>query len=401
MRLKPDTLAMTIMLALLAAIGPLSTDMYLPSLPAIARDLQATTAETQLTLSAFLIGFAMGQFVYGPISDRIGRRPVLLAGFVVFVLASAACAFASSVGVLTGARFVQALGASGPIVLARAIVRDLYDGPRAGKELSRMGAIMGVVPALAPILGGFLQGWFGWRANFVVTVVCGLGLGVAALMVLPETIPARSKAPLSLVSVLKGFGMLLKHPTYRVYIGLVGLAYAGLFGFISGSSFVLQGMYGLSELSYGLSFGFCVVGYITGTTLAQRFVGTRGLDRTIMVGVACLALGGVVMLGLVLAKVPSPLAIILPMTVYSAGVGLTLPPSQASAMTPFPERAGAASSLLGIFQMSFAALVGVALGHGLDREPWPLPFIIALMGVLALVLFVFSRQARANVRTRP
>ncbi|MFL5156950.1 MAG: MFS transporter, partial [Microvirga sp.] len=136
MRLRPDTLAMTVMLALLTALGPLSTVMYLPSLPAIARDLKATTAQTQLTLSAFLLGFAVGQFVYGPISDKVGRRPVLLAGLALFLLASVACTVAASVEMLTAARFVQALGASGPIVLARAMVRDLYEGPRAGKELS-------------------------------------------------------------------------------------------------------------------------------------------------------------------------------------------------------------------------------------------------------------------------
>jgi MFS transporter, DHA1 family, multidrug resistance protein len=296
---------------------------------------------------------------------------------------------------LTAARFVQALGASGPIVLARAMVRDLYEGPRAGKELSRMGAIMGLVPAVAPILGGVLQGLFGWRANFAATVLCGAALGGAVLIVLPETIPARSAAPLSLVSVLRGFGVLLRHKTYRIYVGLAAVSYAGLFAFISGSSFVLQGIYRLSELAFAFSFAFCVIGFITGTTLAQRLVGTRGLDRTIALGVACLATGGIVMLALVAAGVPSALAVILPMTIYTAGVGLTLPPAQASAMTPFPDRAGTASSLLGIFQMTFAALVGIGLGHALGNAAWPLPLIIAITGTGALALFHLSRRVRA------
>jgi MFS transporter, DHA1 family, multidrug resistance protein len=250
MRLKPDTLGMTVMLALLAALGPLSTDMYLPSLPAIARDLDATTAQTQLTLSAFLLGFALGQLVYGPASDRVGRRPVLLVGLAIFLAASAACAAATSIELLTAARFVQAVGAAGPIVLARAMVRDLYEGPRAGRELSRMAAIMGLVPALAPILGGILQGLFGWRANFAATVLFGFGLGAAAVVAIPETIPARMPGPLSFSAMLKSFATLLRHPTYRVYVGLAALAYGGLFAFISGSSFVLQGIYGLSELAF-------------------------------------------------------------------------------------------------------------------------------------------------------
>jgi DHA1 family bicyclomycin/chloramphenicol resistance-like MFS transporter len=395
MPLKPDTLGMTVMLALLAALGPLSTDMYLPSLPAIARELNATTAETQLTLSAFLFGFAVGQFVYGPISDKVGRRPVLLAGLAIFLAASAACTFAPTIGTLIAGRFLQATGAAGPIVLARAMVRDLYEGPRAGRELSRMGAIMGVVPALAPILGGVLQGLFGWRANFAATVLCGIGLGAAAFLAVPETLPSRTPGPLSFGAMLKSFVTLLRHPTFRVYVGLAGLSYGGLFAFISGSSFVLQGIYGLSEIAFALSFAFCVLGYIAGTLLAQRLVGLRGLDGTIALGVACLALGGVAMLALVLAGLTSPFAILLPMTLYAAGVGLALPPSQASAMTPFPERAGAASSLLGIFQMGFAALVGIAVGHALGAEAWPLAAAIAASGVLAFALFFLTRGARA------
>ncbi len=163
--LKPDTLALTVVLALLTALGPLSTDMYLPSLPAIAAGLNATTGQTQLTLSAFLLGFAAGQFFYGPISDRVGRKPVLLFGLGLFTLASLVCALSPNIETLIGARFLQALGASGPIVLGRAIVRDFYEGPRAGRELSRMGTIMGVVPALAPILGGIIERFFGWQAR--------------------------------------------------------------------------------------------------------------------------------------------------------------------------------------------------------------------------------------------
>jgi MFS transporter, DHA1 family, multidrug resistance protein len=310
--LKPDTFGLTVMLALLVALGPLSTDMYLPSLPAIARELEATTAQAQLTLSAFLLGFAVGQFVYGPVSDKVGRRPVLLAGLGIYLAASLACAFAPSIEALIAGRFLQAIGAAGPIVLARAMVRDLYEGPRAGRELSRIGAIMGLVPALAPILGGILQSLFGWRANFAATVLCGIGLGAAAFAALPETMRERSPGPLSFTAMLKGFGTLLRHPTYRVYVGLSGLSYGGLFAFISGSSFVLQGIYGLSEIAFALSFSFCVIGYISGTLLAQRLVGPRGLDGTIMIGVVCLALGGLAMLALVLLGLPWPFAVILP-----------------------------------------------------------------------------------------
>jgi MFS transporter, DHA1 family, multidrug resistance protein len=392
--LKPDTLALTAVLALLTALGPLSTDMYLPSLPAIAQDFRAGPAQTQLTLSVFLLGFAVGQFVYGPVSDKTGRRPVLLFGLGLFLLATLACAAAASIEALIAARFVQALGASGPIVLGRAMVRDLYDGARAGRELSRMGSIMGLVPAIAPILGGVLHEVFGWRSTFMASVLFGGALAAVVATRLPETIRAKSAAPLSFTAILRGFGTLLRHPSYRVYVGLSALAYGGLFAFISGSSFVLQGVYGLSELPCAFSFAFMVLGFIGGTFLAQRVLGPLGLDGTIRLGVTALALGGGTMLLLVGLGVRTSLAVTGPMAIYATGVGLTMPQAMAAAMMPFPERAGAASSLLGICQMTFAAVLGIGLGQALGASALPLPVAIAGTGCLALVLFLATGRVR-------
>jgi len=394
--LKPDTLALTVVLALLTALGPLSTDMYLPSLPAIAAGLGASTGQTQLTLSAFLLGFAAGQFFYGPISDRIGRKPVLLFGLGLFTLASLICAFAPNIETLIGARFLQALGASGPIVLGRAIVRDFYEGPRAGRELSRMGTIMGVVPAAAPILGGVIERFSGWRVTFGVMILFGIAMAAIVSLLMPESIRRKSDVPISFGSILRGFKILLGHAGYRTYVGLSMLTYGGLFAFISGSSFVLQKIYHLDELSFAFSFTFVVAGFITGTTLAQSLVGRSGLDGTIRLGVTCLALGGVTMLALVLAGVPSSLSISAPMAIYGVGVGLTMPQSMASALMPFPDRAGAASSLLGICQMTFAAIVGILLGRNLDASAIPLPATIATTGVLALALFLVTGRARGH-----
>ena len=395
MPLKPDTLAMTVVLALLTALGPLSTDMYLPSLPAIRADLGATTAGTQLTLSAFLLGFAVGQFVYGPVSDRVGRRPVLLFRLALFTLASLICTLAPSIETLVAARFVQAIGASGPIVLGRAIVRDLYEGARAGRELSRMSTIMGVVPAAAPIFGGLLYQAFGWRSNFAACIAFGVALAAVILTRMPETIPARSPIPVSFLAILRGFRSLLAHRSYPVYVAFSSLAYGGLFAFISGSSFVLQGFYGLSELAYAFSFSFMVIGFMAGTLLAQQVVWRLGLDGTIGLGVTALALGGVLMLALVALGVPSSLAVTGPMALYAVGVGLTMPQSMASAMGPFPDRAGAASSLLGLCQMTFAAILGIGLGLALGQAALPLPAAIAGSGAAAFALFQATKRRRA------
>ena len=394
--LKPDTLALTIVLALLTALGPLSTDMYLPSLPAIAAGLQASTGQTQMTLSAFLLGFAVGQFFYGPISDRVGRKPVLLFGLGLFSVASLVCALAPNIEILIAARFLQALGASGPIVLGRAIVRDFYEGPRAGRELSRMGTIMGIVPAVAPVLGGLIAQFYDWRVTFGVMLVCGVALAAIVLLRLPESLRAKSETPISFAAILRGFGTLLRHPGYRTYVSFSVLAYGGLFAFISGSPFVLQGVYHLSELAFAFSFAFMVMGYIGGTFLAQHLVGRRGLDGTIRLGVTSLASGGALMLVLVVSGVPSSFAVTGPMAIYALGVGLTMPQAMASALMPFPERAGAASSLLGICQMTFAAILGIVLGQNLGCSALPLPAAIASTGVLALIVYAATGRVRGT-----
>lgn len=395
MPLRPDTLAMTAVLAMLTALGPLSTDFYLPSLPEIVRVLNTDVAGAQATLSAFLFGFAAGQIIWGPLSDRLGRRPVLLIGLGLFLVTTLICALAPSIEALIGARFAQALGASGPIVLGRAMVRDLYDGPRAGRELARMGMIMGLVPAIAPALGGVLQNAFGWRSTFIATLIVALAIMAVVITILPETIRKRSPEKLSFLAIFRGFRVLLQNPAYRVYVSLTSLAYAGLFAFISGSSFVLIGIHGLSPPVYGLSFGCMVLGYILGTILAQRLVGSRGLDGVIALGVICLAAGGLAMLVCVASGFGGPFGVILPMALYACGVGLTMPQSQAAAMMPFPDRAGAASSLTGLCQMLLSGCVGLLVGHLLKSSALPLPLVLSAIGVATLVLFRASAATRA------
>lgn len=395
MKLRPDTLAMTAVLAMLTALGPLSTDFYLPSLPEIVRVMATDVAGAQATLSSFLFGFAAGQIIWGPLSDRLGRRPVLLAGLGIFFVATFACAFAPSIEALTIGRALQAIGASGPIVLGRAMVRDLYEGPRAGRELARMGMIMGLVPAVAPVIGGMLQMAFGWRSTFIASLVFALGLAVVILLIMPETLRTRSPDKLSLLSIFRGFGTLLHNRAFRVYVALTALAYAGLFAFISGSSFVLIGIYGLSPVEYGFSFGFAVLGYILGTIIAQRLVGRRGMDGVIAIGVACLAGGGLAMLASVATGFAGPLGVIVPMALYACGVGLTMPQAQAAAMMPFPERAGAASSFNGLCQMLLSACIGLLVGQLLKGSALPLPAVMSALGVGAFILFQASGRIRA------
>jgi DHA1 family bicyclomycin/chloramphenicol resistance-like MFS transporter len=392
---KPDTLALTALLAILTSLGPLSTDMYLASLPDIARLLDATTAQAQLTLSGFLVGFAVGQVVYGPLSDRYGRKPVLMVGLALYTAASAACALATSIEMLIAARVVQALGACGPIVLARSIVRDLYAGPRAGQELSRMGTIMGLVPALAPVLGSVLHAAFGWRSNFYATLLFGAGVSLWVWVMLPETLRQRAPEVPSPLAILRIYRTIARNRAFLAYLLLFSFAYAGLFSYISASSFVLQQVFGFSTYGFAVAFGIGVCGFIAGTLMASRIVPRIGIDHTVGFGVALLAAGGVLALLVALTGLGGGAGIVAASVVYFAGVGLTMPQSMAGALTPFPDRAGAASSLVGFCQMSFAAAVGIAVGHALGGTALPLGLSMALLGVCALALWAATRRVRA------
>jgi MFS transporter, DHA1 family, multidrug resistance protein len=219
--LRPDTFALTAVLALLTAAGPLSVDMYLPSLPDIGRELAARPAQVQLTISFYLVGFALGQIVYGPISDRHGRKPILLAALALFSIAGLACAFASSIEVLIIARFLQAFGGSGAVVLARAIVRDLYSDARAGREFSLMGAIMAVAPTIAPLIGSVLQAAFSWHAIFVTLFALGSVAAVVVGGLLPETLKSRAPEPLSLHSTMRIYRTFMKNSAFLAHLGIV------------------------------------------------------------------------------------------------------------------------------------------------------------------------------------
>src|SRR5262245_18932902 len=397
--LRPDTFALTAVLALLTAVGPLSVDMYLPSLPDIGRELAARPAQVQLTISFYLVGFALGQIVYGPISDRHGRKPILLAALVLFSIAGLACAFASSIEVLIIARFLQAFGGSGAVVLARAIVRDLYSDARAGREFSLMGAIMAVAPTIAPLIGSVLQAAAGAQFS---SLCFALG-SVAAVVVgclLPETLKSRAPEPLSLHSTMRVYRTFMKNSVFLAHLGIVTCSFMGLFAWISGASFVLQDLYGLSAPEFGVAFALGSAGYMLGTVLAAGIVTHIGLDRTIGLGGVALAVGGLAMVAAVTLGLTSAASLVLPAALYLAGLGLAMPQGFAGAMSPFQDRAGAASSLVGFVQQTSAAALGAVVGHTLGQTAWPLAVAIAAMGCLTLVIWMFSRGIRAQSKDR-
>src|SRR5712672_3548512 len=218
--LRPDTLALTALLALLTAVGPMSVDLYLPSLPQIGRVLDASVPQVQLTLSGYLLCFAVGQIVYGPVSDQVGRKPVLLTALSLYVAVCLGCVLATSIEMLIALRCLQALGVAGAPVLARAMVRDLYSGVRASQELARMGSITALAPVVAPSLGGVLQAVFDWRAAFIGMAALGITAILLVMLLLPETKSRPATGPLSLSSIVGNYGTFLRHRTYRIYLAI-------------------------------------------------------------------------------------------------------------------------------------------------------------------------------------
>jgi DHA1 family bicyclomycin/chloramphenicol resistance-like MFS transporter len=393
--LTPGTFALTLLLSFLTALGPLSMDMYLPSLPDIGRALHAPTLHVQLTISSYLFGFAVGQIFYGPISDRIGRKPVLLTALVLYGVASIGCAAAQSIHGLIAMRFLQALGGAGAIVLARAVVRDIYSGARASRELSVMGAITAFAPIVAPTIGGVLQVLFGWRAIFLMLVIFAAVAAVVAARLLPETLHTRTSGPFSLRTMIGLYRSVIVHRGFLANLGIMTTSFIGLFAWVSGAPVVMQGArYGLSPVVFGVTFAMGAAGYMTGTFIGSRIVMRLGIDRMMGIGVFTMAAGGLIMAAVVALDLGNVIWFVGAMTIYLAGLGLALPSSMAGALTPFPDRAGTASALMGFVQQTGAAIAAGAIGLYLGRSAWPVAGTIAVAGCLASLIWITTRQVR-------
>ncbi len=377
--LQPS-LSLAILLTTLVALGPLSTDLYLPALPTLAQAFATDAARVQLTLSVFLAGFAVAQLFYGPLSDRYGRRPVMLFGLALYFVSSLACMLAPGIDTLILARFFQALGACAGPVLGRAIVRDVYGPVQAARVLAYISGAMAIAPMIGPLLGGWLTVWFGWRANFAALTLFSAVQVAATFMLLGESNAHRDPEATRPRRIAGNFGDLLSARLYLGYLLCFSFAYAALFSFISGSSFVLIELHGLSPQWYGASFGFVVTGYIAGTVASGRLTLKLGPPRMVLMGALLGTAAGTLMAVLALTGVHSVWAILLPMVVFMVATGLVMPNAIGGALAPYPKMAGAASALMGFVQMSLSALVGIAVGHAYAGTAIPMATAIALCG---------------------
>lgn len=372
-------------LGLLAAFGPMSIDMYLPSLPAIGRDLSATAADVQLTLSAFFVGFAVGQLVYGPLSDRYGRRPMLLTGISLYVVTSALCALSPDVDDLIVYRLLHALGGGAGTVVARAIVRDKFDTDRGARMLSFMMLITGLAPLLAPLIGGQVLTLFGWRAIFWVLAGFGLICLLTVLFWLDETNPPDRRSRRGLLQTFAGYAEVLTH---RKAVGCIlagGSAFAGMFAYISGTPFVYIELFGVAPTHYGYLFGLNVVGLMAGAYLNGRLVLRFGARRLMAVGTGMLVLAGIALLAAAWTGAGGLVGIVLPLFFYVAPLSFIGANAIARATADFPDRAGGVAAVFGAAQFGFGAIAGAAVGQLHDGSAVPMALVIAVCGLLCVL----------------
>lgn len=373
------------LLAAIVAIAPMSIDMYLPALPALQRHFMTGATEVQLTLSAYFVGLAVSQIIYGPVSDRYGRRVPLLFGLALYVLASFGCVFAPNIHALIALRFLQALGGAAGAVIVRAMIRDRYPPQEMARVLSMLLLVMGVAPILAPTLGGQILLWANWQAIFATLVVFGSLCFAGVLWTLPETLVVR-QAELSFAGVAQVYSRMLAHRRFMGYALAGGIGQAGMFAYIAGSAFVFIEVYGLTPGQFGWLFGANACGLIAASQINARLLKRYRSERVLRAALACNALGATLLLVALLAGVGS-LAVVLPLLFFSiSSLGFSFPNSTAAAMAPFGDRAGMASALLGTLQFSFAGLSSAVLGHLHNGSAIPMAAVMASCGGIACLL---------------
>ena len=358
-----------LVLSLLLGLQPITTDLYLPALPAMTQGFGASLSQAQLTLTALLLAFGLSQMVWGPLSDRFGRRPVLLWGTLLYVLASVASAFVVSMEQLIALRALQGVAMGAGVMCARAVVRDLYAPSEGARIMSKGLTGLGVIACSSAPVGGLLSEYFGFRVTLLALAVFGaIALAVVALR-FEETLAQKNPRALEPLTLLRTWGQIVRHPTFWAFTLLATTSYAGLFTFLAASSFVFIGVLGLSKPAYGLAMLTMSLSYIVGTFICRRLLPRFGVRKTVAIAGACTLTAGTTMGVLALAGVQSVAAIMLPFYLFMLGHGVHQPCGQSGSVGPFPQAAGAASALSGFLMMLMAFGMGGWLGKSLAANP--------------------------------
>lgn len=385
-RLPLPTVWLVLLLGSLSAFGPLSMDMYLPGLPIVADDLNASTSLVQLSLTACLIGLGAGQLIFGPLSDIYGRRKPLVITLIVYAIASVLCAFSPNIWIFVALRFVQGMTGAAGIVIARACARDLYVGNELTKFMAMLSIVSGAAPILAPIVGGVVLNYASWQAVFFLLGVIGLLMFLSTACFLPDTLPVEERAESGILAVVKTFSGLLKD---KWFVGIAltqGLIMSSMFAYIAGSPFVLQNMYGVTAQQFSLFFALNGVGIITAAQLTGRLSGRIHEVKFLRAGVLMSFTASILLLLTVWNE--WPLAVIATALFFMvSSVGLVSPAAFSLAMQSQGKSAGSAAAFLGLMPFVGGATVSPLVGLAGDSSAWPLSIVVLTCSTGALVMF--------------
>jgi DHA1 family bicyclomycin/chloramphenicol resistance-like MFS transporter len=392
---RPSRARMIAILGAMVALGPLTIDMYLPALPKIADDLGVSSSVAQLTLTGTLAGLALGQLIVGPLSDSLGRRRPLMAGIVLHMLASLICLFAPTIAVLGVARGLQGMGAAAAMVVAIAVVGDLFEESQAATAMSRLMLILGVAPVVAPSLGAAVLLKASWHWVFAALVVLAGLLLLLAALALPETLPVSHRRPLKVRGIAATYLELLRDARFIILVLVGALGMSGLFAYIAGASFVLQGHYGLGQQAFALVFGAGAVALI-GATQFNVVLLRRFAPQTIVVwALVAASLSGVVFIGVSFAQAGGLAGFVLPVWSILGAMGFVIPNAPAVALARHPDAAGTAAALLGAAQFGLGAAVAPLVGV-LGNGEIALALVMTTGMVIALLALVAVGVPAAN-----
>ncbi|RTL47677.1 MAG: Bcr/CflA family efflux MFS transporter [Rhodocyclaceae bacterium] len=373
-------------------LQPISTDLYLASLPHLVTEFQVTPAVVAQTLSLFTIGFGVAQLISGPLSDRFGRRPILLGGLGIYIVASLACALSPSITLLIAARFLQAVGCCTGLVVSRAVIRDCYTPAEGAQRIARVSNYMGYAVISGPIVGAQLQAHFGWRAAFVLHALLSAATLVFAWHSLEETNRNKNPAATALPPLLKTYLDVARTPAFWAYALAGSLGYGTIFVFISGASFGFIKVLGISTANYGYCFSLGCAGYLSGSFLCRRLLPRIGMEKTVDVGAKLMLAAGLSFLLTTAAGIQHWLLLILFQFGCMFSHGLIFPAAQAGSIAPFPQKAGAAAGFFGAFSIFGALVVANWIGISLDGTLWPLAKICFVMSLLLVVSVKLSAR---------
>lgn len=379
-------------LGLLSAIGPFSIDMYLPGFPDIARSLHTTVSHIGLSLSSFFIGISFGQFIYGPLLDRFGRKIPLYAGLSIYLLSSIWCVFVGNADLLITVRFVQALGSCAGMVAARALVRDIFPVKENAKVFSLLMLVIAVSPIVAPTLGGYVTAWFGWHFIFVVLALISAITFLLVYYWLPDGQQADSEVSLKPVSIMRGFWNVARVPKFFTYALTGAIASSGLYSYIAESPHVFMEIYGVNERQYGWIFAFIAMGLIGCSQLNTLLLRKYSSEKITLVTLACQVFVGIILLAGTYFNLLGLYGTILLIWLFLGTQGFAFPNTSALAISPFSRNAGAASALMGAVQLGIGAITTSLVGILSNNTAIPMVLLMSACALMSFVLLLFGRR---------